>query len=156
MLSKKSCINAQHHSLKLKNSRFALEAIDVGIYELYRITIVYLEKSIDFLFSRRPLVHRSVVQLLISNAALVIQVWFVLQPVPALRGGQIVGAFEGSSRAPEVPVEDVAVNVVLRERDAGHDPVYPAHGPRHVAVDGWDLLSAVDTPGHRPDLVSRM
>ena len=156
MLSKNSCINAQHHSVKLKNSQFALEVIDVGIYELYRITIVYLEKSIDFLFSRRPLVHRSVVQLLISNAALVIQVWFVLQPVPALRGGQIVGAFKRSSRAPEVPVEAVAVNVVLRERDAGHDPVYPAHGPRHVAVDGWDLLSAVDAPGHRPDLVSRM
>ena len=155
MLSENSCINAQHHSVKLKNSQFALEVINVGIYEWYR-TIVYLEKSIDFLFSRRPLVHRSVVQLLISNAALVIQVWFVLQPVPALRGGQIVGAFEGSSRAPEVPVEAVAVNVELRERDAGHDPVYPAHGPRHVAVHGWDLLSAVDTPGHRPDLVSRM
>jgi len=97
------------------------------------------------------LIHRSVVNDLIGNVAFIVQLRILAQPGTALITTQLVEALKRRAGVPEVPGKGV-VNVVVGERHTGHDPVHPAHAVCYVAVDGGDLVTTANTPGHGANL----
>ena len=85
---------------------------------------------------------------------MLLQFWFVIKPRPALIHSQTTGTLEDPTLGiPELPEELTGVvNVVVRQGNAGHDPVYPAHAPGCLAVHGGDLIAAANSPGNGANL----
>ena len=75
----------------------------------------------------------------------------VIQPALTVSSCQQVGALYavGSDVKEGRRLE---VNVLLRERNTGHDPVYPAHAVGHRAVECRHPVTAPEPEAHRTNL----
>ena len=103
------------------------------------------------MFNERDILVGSVVNDLVLEVTLVLQCWLAIKPGLTLLPGQTPGTFRKDRS--QIPDEvSCLVNVVVRERKTGHDPVYPAHTACCIAVHRGDLIAAANPPGHGTNL----